>query len=450
VLIRPLNPYFSLLAFAACLAASYILLCRSLEQKMTVTVMLAFGVFAGFPNWFHLLEFKGTLFANSLAILFASLAAYLLIHERPYHKTFFVLFVAGALSIYQSALFITVVIVLAAILTQGDTRGGWRGSVAVPLLRLAGLLFLAGLLYLVIWKLLLFSFDLEVLYISGYVNLLDFLNQPGLILERTFMEAYWIYFGTHKNFHGLLPFTGLLFILGCIALFGNVLKGSANRPEKIALAALGILLIMTPFWLNLVNFGRLPYRTFLAVPFVFLVLLFSALQSAHSARRLVAKVAMVVVILQYLQLSSFASFSHYFVSVKDQLTAIQLYSRIVEQIPNYDRNKTYPIDFVGPLPFDNVSRYIHDNSAFSVTGSSFFEWDGGNPHRANEFLKIHSIGKFRVIGDAKRAKLADRIETMPLWPARGAVNYMDGVVVVRFGDYPEQIRDAITGQGAEG
>jgi hypothetical protein len=50
-----------------------------------------------------------------------------------------------------------------------------------------------------------------------------------------------------------------------------------------------------------------------------------------------------LVALQYSQLASFASFSHQFVAIHDQLVASQVYERVVKKIDDFDRNRKYKV-----------------------------------------------------------------------------------------------------------
>jgi hypothetical protein len=56
----------------------------------------------------------------------------------------------------------------------------------------------------------------------------------------------------------------------------------------------------------------------------------------------------------------------------DRLLASEIYQRIVRQIPDFDRKKTYMVDFYGAHEFRSVYKEI-DSSTLSA---SFFEWMG--------------------------------------------------------------------------
>jgi hypothetical protein len=201
-------------------------------------------------------------------------------------------------------------------------------------------------------------------------------------------------------------------------------------------------LVLIPFTLNLLSGGQLPERTLFAVPFAYWFIVAMTLQSPYSCIRLTGKALMLIVALQYFQLSNFASFSHYYVSIHDQLIASQIYQRVSQEIDHYDRNKVYSIDFVGPLHFRNVGGYLRGHNA--VTGSSIFEWaNNSDPSRPIAFLSLFDMGKFKPINNEKRATIIAQIDQMPLWPDKGSVRNINGIIIVKFGDYPKSIRNAI-------
>ena len=78
-----------------------------------------------------------------------------------------------------------------------------------------------------------------------------------------------------------------------------------------------------------------------------------------------------------------------------------------------------------------------------MTGSSIFEWDGGNPYRAGAFMRLLGMGNFRIINNQERAKIIDHVEEMPSWPNHDSVRNIDGIIVVKFGDDPKSIPNAV-------
>lgn len=443
-LIRILNPYFSMIVFASCLVVSFLMFCKAIRIQLSPSIILSFVLFAGFPTWYYLIEFKGALFLNSLSILFSSVAGYLFVSRQRLAPLLFVLFLTAAISIYQSAVFVALTISVAAIFVRKDCVSSTYPCPALfySLLKLIILSIISVSLYLVIWKLLLSWFNLKPGYIDTYLNL-DILTQSPLTLIRnTLGQAISLYSGVDHIFYGLFEVTGILFLFGFVSLIVREYQLNNNVVSRIISFFLIIVLILIPFILNLLSGGNLPERTLFAVPFAYWFVVVMTLQSPYSGIRLTGKALMLIVAFQYFQLLNFASFSQYYVSIHDQLVASQIYQRVSQEIDHYDRNKVYPIDFVGPLNFPNDGRNLRGHNA--VTGSSIFEWaNNSDPNRPIAFLSLFGMGKFKPIDNQKRATIIAQIDQMPLWPDKGSVRNINGIIIVKFGDYPKDIRNKI-------
>lgn len=435
-MIHPLNPYFSILMFGFCLATSFLLFMRTMQIQPTPFILLSFAVFCGFPTWSYLLEFKGTILANGLSILLSSLAGYIFV-RRKRSAVLFVIFLVSALSIYQSSIFIAISVSISSILFDVCSKPKERWAVLRSFFRLLILSFVSIIIYLIVWKGLLSYLNLEPKYLRGFLALDKLVQEPRTVCLAIIEQGIAFFMGYHEIFNGIAPLTGLLFVLGLIALILGFYRIKTSSSESIFLFLLLIALLVSPFFLNLFSGGYLPYRTLWSVPYVYWFFVVSALKSTYPHIQLAAKILVLLVIIQYLQISSFFSFSHHFVAAHDQLTASQVYDRIVNQLEDYDRNESYPIEFVGPLRFANYGNYIKGGSA--VTGSSIFEWDAGEPSRARAFLRTLGMGNFYGISDRQRWSILPEFQKMPLWPNKGSVRIVRGIIVVKFGEYSEHI-----------
>ncbi len=432
----PLNPYFALLLFAVFLAASFLIFCRAVRVEVTLLVLASFALFAGFPVWHYIVEFKSTLFSNGVALFLASLAGASFGFKRFSGRLLFVILVAFCVSIYQSAVLVSWTVAVGAALRSKECRG--FAAFARFLGKLFAVTLTALILYALIWKVSMSFAGLAPIYIADFFHPEELLRSPGGVLGRTACVAVSLYGGWNVVFRGLLGFSGLLFALGLASgLFPSEVPEGLSSGGFL-LRALGLAtLLLSPFLFHLVSGGRLPYRVLLAVPFVYWFVAYSAMTSRWSMVRVSSKLLAILVVLQFLQLQSYASFSQEFVAVHDELTASQVYERIVEVVDDFDLHKEYWVDFAGALPFPNEVSYLRGHTA--TTGSSVFEWDDGHPVRIRNYLGLLGMSNLRVITDRTRCRIADRVAEMPLWPAAGSVRDIDGIVVVRFGDYPDWI-----------
>ena len=116
----------------------------------------------------------------------------------------------------------------------------------------------------------------------------------------------------------------------------------------------------------------------------------------------------------------------------DRALASQVYQRIVSEIPDFDRKTHYVVDFFGAHEFHTAYRETES----STWSASFFEWDGGNPSRIIDFMRILGYSNFVAADDAARARVLPILESMPIWPAAGSVRVVDGIILVRLGKRP--------------
>ena len=198
----------------------------------------------------------------------------------------------------------------------------------------------------------------------------------------------------------------------------------------VILYMLGMTLI--PFAINPLAGGRMPDRTLVSVPYVFW---FFAAAVALSPIVWLRRVGIALVIVVALQcLCTFSSFQAQkrLVLDHDRQLASQLYQRIVAAVPDFDRKRTYHVEFYGAHEFRGPYKEVRR----STWSASFLEWDGGNPIRIIEFMNILGYSNLARIDEAMRTPLLPVAEKMPIWPAAGSVRVVDGVIVIRLGQRP--------------
>ena len=76
-------------------------------------------------------------------------------------------------------------------------------------------------------------------------------------------------------------------------------------------------------------------------------------------------------------------------------------------------------------------------------GASFFGWDGGHTSRVTNFLHILGYTSLDALPLERRSAYVDQGITMPVWPAKGSVQVVGDVVLVKFSPYSRQQVEAI-------
>jgi hypothetical protein len=113
----------------------------------------------------------------------------------------------------------------------------------------------------------------------------------------------------------------------------------------------------------------------------------------------------------------------------DEMLASNIYQRIAEVNPDFDREKPYRVYFYGAKHMET----IYPNPSSSTMASSFFSWDNGNPNRMVLYMKLIGINNLEPIDKSQYDKFAHYLVSMPVWPASGSVKVVDDVTLVKLG-----------------
>jgi hypothetical protein len=444
ILPPPVVPFFPLFLFGALASLGYIVLARAHQYRLEEwPVLLVFVLFSAFPILYFVLDFSFVAVSFGIGILLSCLCLFLF--DRAMERiaapadrrggwtgpfAIQVLAGAAAVGVYQS-LILLIAVGCCGIFLLRYLRGpemslrqillvhaylacGVAGSVILSFLISRGFQWLVGV---------------QPTYIARFVQPDQLLDSPLAVLRRLIKE-YWAIYGGKRAVYGFRYVTfPALILLGMFALAARA-RRDAGSILFVILYMLGMTLI--PFAINPVSGGDLPYRTLVAVPYVFWFFAAGAVAIHVAFVRRIAIALVIVVAIQCLFTFSTFQAEKRLVLDHDKLLASELYQRIVGQIPDFDRSKTYTIDFYGAHEFQSVYKEI-DGSTLS---GSFFEWDDGNPGRMVDFMRILGYANFVRLDRVRQQALLPVMQAMPIWPAEGSVKLADGIILVRLGEKP--------------
>lgn len=444
VFTQPVLPFFTLFMFGVLASASYLVLAKAHSYRVdSAPLFLLFALFAAFPTLYFILSFAGntvglgigTLLACTCIYLFDKTLVELLSGELLRSKGgLFALQVglgAAAIGAYQSLILLVAVGCCGVFILHYLRRPGmsWRQIVVIHIY--LGCVILASV---ILGLLLARGFHLLLgvapIYVDTFVQPNALLERPAAVLSDL-VKQYWQVYGGKRSVYGFRYITfPALILLGMFALLVRVPERTAPHFLFAFLYLFGITTI--PFALNLVAGGTMPFRSLVAVPYVFWFFAAGAVLAGSVITRRLGIVLAVIVALQCLHTFSAFQASRRLAFEHDLQLASQIYTRIAAEIPAFDPAKTYGADFYGAKEFDSIYREV-DGSTIS---GSFFEWDGGNPYRIAALMKILGYSNIFAIDESKRKALLPVIQAMPVWPANGSVKIVDGVALVRLGPYP--------------
>ena len=408
-------------------------------------MLLLFVLFAAFPTQFFLLDFSFVAPSFGLALLLVCIGIALFDRaidamaagrRRELTGLFALqaLLGAGAIGVYES-----LILLMAAGCCGVFLLRALRGPAPAPRRILALHLYLFAALLAGVALSALVSHGLQGLldtratYSDRFVRLDRLAAAPWRVIRNTLRE-YWLIYGGKPAIYGYryITFPAVL-ALGAIALAAEAWRRSRGAAALVVLYLAGMTLI--PFAIHPIAMGWMPYRTLVSVAYV---VWFFAAAAALSPIAWIRRLGIALVIVVALQcLHTFATFQAQkrLVLDHDRQLASEIYQRIVAAVPDFDRRRTYPVEFYGEHEYASPYREVL-RSTWSV---SFFEWDRGNPERIVQFMNIVGYSNLAWVDMATRKSLLPALRDMPIWPVAGSVRVVDGIILVRLGQQPGYI-----------
>jgi len=233
-----------------------------------------------------------------------------------------------------------------------------------------------------------------------------------------------------KRFYGGISIISILFLVPFL-LYSTFIK---IRKVHLKFEAAGLLLFMclTPFLVMFAIGSQLQPRSLPALPLLFGIILWLSYQYFNP---LMKRLLLIVVFFIFISNTYYTTRLFYSSNVAYEADR-DMANRIIERIYSLDMpsNKdNIPVAFVGRYEPKANELFFKTNDVF---GASFFNWDGGNPHRMVAFFKTIGINNIEVVPKTEAAKDIELIQKMPSWPSKGSVFYNGSYVIVKLSNDP--------------
>ena len=434
---QPTMPFVPNLVVCSLMALSYMVLLRAHDIVRDWRAYLVFPIFAAFPTLWFINEFYGNMvivafgfLATSISILVFSRSGHALKFSRRsvFNRNLFTatFFLAIAIGAYQSFLTLFVsaafgVYVLRQInSTQLQTTFG-----KLKYLFNTGIYTVYGLVaYMLLNALFKFIFPSTHNYIDGFINL----NVSLIQVVTGMMKAAIKMYGGSPSIFGIPMLS-----LGLLVIVASLIHVYRNSQNRLASAAFLVLLLISPFLLNLITANNLPSRSYVAVPYVFWV----SAMLVISAKRLIISLAGIFLIL-ILLLQMLNALGNYAAATKigqlhDRALAASIYERMAESNPEFKREDILLIDVYG---FKNIET-IYPEVRSSTINASFFDWDGGNIYRMRDYMSLMGYPNLQSVPYEQMQRNIGEFEQMPAWPNSGSVKYSNGIYLIKLGNQPD-------------
>ena len=422
---QPVLPFAPYVLFALAFAYAHLRLLRLFEvTTLGPFELIAYAAYAAFPAWLAQLEFQVNVLPVAAGLIAATWAAEAATTPRPWRA----LPVAGlclafAIGAYQSFIFFFLALAIGLALA-GSLRGRPARALTAGLVRFA----IAAILGMVFWYLILQAFEAGFNktphgYAAGFQRFDLLLKDPGAVLAATGHQWLEVYVLAWRDFgHAAAVFGAALGLAAILILMGAA--GGARR--RWAAAGLLVALFLMPMALNLVSGGRLPLRTYLAVPLVVWIVLFLAHRGGAGGTRRTLLVAAALVALNGLFVQATVQARAWVMHRHDSNLAQAINIRAAAAL-GADQPARVTIDFHGRIRPKTVYPAVPTTTA----GASFFAWDGGSPARMVRLMNLIGYTRFVSLPPQRRQELHGHYAGMPVWPRPGSVKAVGGVVLVK-------------------
>lgn len=448
---EPYIPYFTLVMALALLALAAVIGAAMLKLPLWQGIAFS-AVFASTPQLAYQLQFINQ--ADTVAVGYVLMVVGVALFQRslsaPGNRWRRSLWLAGAvvcwvcaMAIYQSLVILAPVMWMGMLLLAPEARAMPIKRQFASLCGLGASLAVAALLYVVLsrWLQAYLVGDASYAQLNeGYLE--RFVLQggelgrylQGLVRQVAVLLSGRAYYGA-----GTLLLVTLAALVSLLLLF--------RRPGRTALWR-GLLLVgilITPISLALTSNSPLPARVWVgfnlmsALIVTWLLSQLSGMPQQRGSQQLQPAIALparvllgaigIVTLVHIAWISALFSSDHH-LRQRDILMANRIMTSAYMQYPEVDLART-PVYFHGG--WQQPSRHTLPNAG--TFGGSFFAWDGGNNIRLERFFAYYGIAHFSAADRAATRKALAVVGDMPTWPNPGAIQLLDGVLVIKLGEH---------------
>jgi len=431
ILPNPVIPTIPILIAILFSALAYIVIMRVFQSKNITAQYMAAPFFVGCPTLYYVYHFSTLSYGVGIGFFVSALGYYGYINNNKKIALLSILFFAFAISIYQAFLLFIAVLFLFDMFNRlyfSDNEN--IKDVLWHAIKFVGIILLSLILYFVITETsyLLFNINNNG-YTSGFFNLTNSLAYWEKTIPATIKTMGGHYLGRGAIYGNNILSLAVLFLLTFSVIVVEVLKSERRKVEKINLLLVLLLIIVTPFLLNITNRGFMPTRALIAVPLVISGLVyFGWICSAKYMRYAIGLVA-IAVIFQFSIANNKLAFANQLSWKADQ----QLAFRVQSRIDNLNIQIGAPVSLaVIGVPGKRSKKMFFKSQ---TVGDSFFSHEGGNIYRIIMFFDTLGISSYKAATLDERREIVGDVSRMPVWPSAGSVAVYNDILVIKFGDY---------------
>lgn len=448
---QPILPYVPNFVFSLLITLAYMFLIRAHNLKKDWRVYITFPLFCTFPVWWFIAEFYSNLPSVGLGTLAVAISMFVFSRTQNDQGGIYLnrvglislflqaVLLAVAIGAYQSLILLYIAmgagVILFKMLRNRNEAAELR-AVTWDLLRLAMAIGLGLIVYSLINHIAQHLIQREgAAYISGFWQLGKLMQDPLHMVETVLLEMRAFYTGTTGKYGDVIFGIGIVVIASGLSLFFQ----SPGRGFRVLVVTmlLWLSLLVAPFLLNFIVGGVMPTRAMLPIAYVVWALAVILINRVQGSTILVGASLVIILVLQLqiLRTNGMYAAVSFIAQEHDRMLAADIYRRISETDPEFSRYRYVRVDIYGTKSVETA----YGSPWSSTMGSSFFDWDSGNPGRMLNFMRLMGYQKIALLADEQRLEMTPIFETMPAWPAPGSVQKFDDVILIKLSDKPDAV-----------
>ena len=271
-------------------------------------------------------------------------------------------------------------------------------------------------------------------YMGGYVNWRADPAYWSATLRKTLDAARAYYTGSEDYYLYKLRIVAVLFWTVLVLTVLRLLVTQQSASVKIigVLALAGSL--CAPLVMHLVNGGQMPPRAMLGVPFVLGGLVFCTTVHGNRTVNLALGMLVLACFFNFAVANNRYALANELTWKADQDLSLLILQRVQSQWHKLPDRGPHPVMLAGVLEAHESPLYVRRD----LIGSSFYNLNGGNVGRVVGLWRSMRHFEFREASSQEAIGIASRTIDMPIWPSDGSVDVVDGVIVVKIGEFTAQ------------
>ena len=199
--------------------------------------------------------------------------------------------------------------------------------------------------------------------------------------------------------------------------------------------ALLLLLLVVYFFFPFLGLGlTLPLRSWFFAPFVYAALFLSAFVLLSQKYKIIFLIFSLWIICFNSSINARSALLDSFAEKRDQLIASRIFNEVSDVAPKYLKDAKHSL-VIGTVKLNRILPKVADRGN-EIYGASFFSWCG-EYIRIYRYLSIFGVELPPTINASPRAKeikSLPAVRDMPAYPAKGFVQVVDDVLVIKLAD----------------